>query len=485
MLNSILEERARHFKLALRIAIPVLIFITLLVDIFFFRERGFKIDTEGMFILGGMIFVIVYFIFFALELARKETLLDRTTETYHYDAFLERLNRYHPPTLAAVRIRNLDVINEHFGVRQTDYILKLFVQRLDQMLLSEGLEGAYIGRKNGGEFLIAFNEEPQAVRNHLEKFCQSHTELGGIEIDYSFAVIHNNIENPDKTVEQLRNLLVQKAKNSCDTPHEISNILDARQISEEERSVLEALERKEIELLFRPLQNLKTGKRDIYEVGVKMRDNTGRLIAPKDFLPIINRQNLGDTYDLLILERILQVSSLIGEGIALSFNLSPFSLRKESFTTEFFRRIEESKVDPSRLIVELYERQSYHRLKEYLDRLKLIKHSGIRLCLDNFGSSSASMEYLRHFPFDLIQFDREYTFDLELNQNLSILKSLVGMAHEMGILTIAKWVDKPTKVDRLKELGIDYIQGYAVGKVLREDELIARHNPIDDTKGAH
>jgi len=138
-----------------------------------------------------------------------------------------------------------------------------------------------------------------------------------------------------------------------------------------------------------------------------------------------------------------------------------------------------SGISPERLIVELYEKKRHHRLEEYLERLKILKKEGIRLCLDNFGSSNASMEYIRYFPFDMIQFDREYTLDLESGKNLSILGSLIGMAAEMGMLTGAKWVDSREKVEVLRRLGVDYIQGYAAGKVMNESEFVSRFNPVD------
>jgi EAL domain-containing protein (putative c-di-GMP-specific phosphodiesterase class I) len=92
------------------------------------------------------------------------------------------------------------------------------------------------------------------------------------------------------------------------------------------------------------------------------------------------------------------------------------------------------------------------------------------------------MEYLRHFPFDMIQFDRDYTFDLERGKSLSILRSFITMAHEIRMLTGAKWVDSREKVATMKELGVDYIQGYAAGKILREEEFVALHNPPKEMK---
>ncbi len=476
MLQSVRDERSRHFKLALRIGIPVLVFVFLLAYAVFFREEEFQLTTEAVVILGGMVFAIVYFIFFALELSRKETLLDRITDSYHYDSFIERVLRHRPRTLAAAEISNLSVINETYGVNKADHILKELVRALDEEVLHRFGNRAWIGRKNGAEFLLAVEEDPEKVREELARFFKAHTLFDDVEVHCSFAVIRNNIEDPDKAIEQLRDLLVQQEQRARRLPEQ--KVSDARKLSEEEQAVIDALERRDLFVQFRPLQNLATGKTDIYEVAVKMRSADGSTIAPRDFLPIVNRHNLGEAYDLLILERSLENARLVDEEISLSFNLSPFSLRKDQFLEQFFERLKDSGVSPHRLIVELYERKRHHRLEEYLERLKMLKHSRVRLCLDNFGSSNASMEYLRHFPFDMIQFDREYTFDLESGKNTSILRSFIAMAHEMKMLTAAKWVDNRNKVTLLQELGVDYIQGFAAGRILKEEEFVALYNPF-------
>jgi len=480
MLQSLKEERARHFKLALRIAIPVLVFIFLLAYAVFFHEERIAVNTTTVALFAAMVFVIVYFIYFALELSRKETLLDRVTGGYHYGSFVDRVLRDRPRTLAAAQISNLSVINETFGVRKADRLLKALVDGIDREVLQKFEKRGWIGRKNGAEFLLAIDEEPEVVERELERFFNSCHRLEEVEVDFVFAVIRNNIDDPEKAIEQLRDLLIQREH--CRPVIEEAPVSDARRLSQAEQNVIDALERKALFFLFRPLKNLHTDKADIYEVTVKMQAGDGSTIAPREFLPIVNRHDLGDVYDLLIVERVLEYARLVDESVSLSFNLSPFSLRKNAFLEEFHRRLELSEVSPPRLIVELYERRSHHRMDEYLKRLKILKRWGVRLCLDNFGSSNASMEYLRHFPFDMIQFDRDYTFDLERGKSLSILRSFITMAHEMQMLTGAKWVDSREKVTTLKELGVDYIQGYAAGKILKEEDFVALYNPLKESR---
>ncbi|WP_457608113.1 EAL domain-containing protein [Nitratifractor sp.] len=473
MLRSVLEERSRHFKLALRVGLPLLFFILVLLYAVFYRETPVALTVENVAIFSAMLFVIVYYLYFALDLSRRETLLDRVTEGYHYDAFLAKVHQMRPQTLAIVQLGNLSEINENFGVAQADHLLRELVDLLGEELLSVIDPDGFIGRKTGAELLIALQVDPELAEKALREFTERHREIDGTEVELGFAVIRNNIDDPDKALEQLQNLLVQSMSRNGENTGKVQ---DARDLSDGEQRVIEALEAGRIVLSFRPLLNLHTDRVEIYEIGVRMEASDGSRVAPREFLPVINRHRLGQRYDLLIVGKILTLSALVDPSIAFSFNLSPYSLRNESFLREMLERLSESGIEAQRLIVEIYERRRHHRMEEYLHSLKRIRRQGIRLCLDNFGADNASLEYLRHFSFDMIQFDREYTQELESEQHLSLLRSFVNMARETGIQTVAKWVDNSRKIETLRRIGIDYIQGYAAGKVLNEQELVRLYN---------
>ena len=142
-------------------------------------------------------------------------------------------------------------------------------------------------------------------------------------------------------------------------------------------------------------------------------------------------------------------------------------------------RIANNRDDASRIIVELYEKKTHHKLESYLGILSSLKKHGFKFCLDNFGSTNASMEYIKYFNFDIVQFDREYISHIDDEKHLSIFKSLVSMVKDLDIKTIAKWVDTQKAVKVLNEMNIDYIQGFLVGKVIDENELISKYNPVD------
>ncbi len=475
MLQSIREERSRQFKMALRIAIPTLLFVSALAYGVFFREKPIDFNFQNIVLMSATTFVIVYFIFFALELSRKETLLDRVTGGFHYDAFIRRVYKKKPKYLAVIQIDNLSEINENFGVAKTDQLLRSLINYLNEDVLYKLDKGALIGRKMGAEILIALDADSESIDDALSNFIKKHKDVDGVEVELNYALIHYNIDDLEKSLEQLRDLVIRKA--STTSTDNALNIVDAKGISQREKMIIETLHSNGVSLSFRPLLNLATGRKSLYEIGVRMQSDN-EIISPKEFLPVINRHNLGEEYDLLIFSKIVEVASLVDDNISFSFNLSPYSLRKDSFLNACFKKLDDSNISPNRLIIELYERRKYRSLDIYLDRLKEIKQKGIRLCLDNFGASNASMDYLRTFAFDMIQFDRDYTKDIETTKGYSIVQSFVTMAKEMNMQTVAKWVDTSDKVEIFKSIGVDYIQGYIAGRVMKEDEFLRYHNPI-------
>jgi EAL domain-containing protein (putative c-di-GMP-specific phosphodiesterase class I) len=176
------------------------------------------------------------------------------------------------------------------------------------------------------------------------------------------------------------------------------------------------------------------------------------------------------------MKHIVALLPLLDEHISFSFNLSPFSLRDVGFQVQFFSILESSQIDPSRLIIELYERKTHHDLSGYLKTLNKFRAQGVRIAIDNFGSSNASMEYMKHFNFDMVQFDRDYVTKMEDTTTYAMLNSLVSMAKELGIITVAKWVDKEVQKKKLITMGIDYLQGFGIGKAINETQLLEHYN---------
>ncbi len=475
MLLSERQERERRFKLALRAGIPVVLLVSLVLYSTFFKDNAIALTMENSFLIGAILFITVYFIYFLMELSVKETLIDQATQGFNEKSFIKQLQKYKPKTLVLLIVENLSIISENYSADEVDLLLYNVTHKLNQELSKLGLNKALIARRYGAEFLIAIDKNSDDMQTIFETFITNNKVINDIELNYNFAVITNTEKELEKDIIYLKDLLSTQYRNGSKVKRS-SITKDAKEVSKTEQCIINSLKEKNLLLSFRPLLNTKTEKINIYEISTKIKSHKIGNILPKVYLPIINRLGLGRKYDLALVEHIIDILPLIDKNISLSFNLSPFSLRDENFQEKFFTYLEKSKIDPSRLIIELYERKTHHDLSSYLKTLNKFRARGIRIAIDNFGSSNASMEYMKNFNFDLVQFDRDYVTKLDDINTYTMFSSMVKMSKDLNIITVAKWVDNETQKSKLEKLGIDYLQGFGISKPISEQILIETYN---------
>lgn len=474
MLLSELEERGRRFKLALRAAIPILLLVALVLYATFFKGGIVDLGVENKLLIVAIVFITVYFIYFFIERSAQETLIDPATHGFTEKAFIDTVKKAHPDTFIMIVIDNLYLLNQNYSTEQVELLLYSFTHKLDAFFRQQEIKNALIARRYGAEFLIALkSDDTTRIKKMIQTFIDQHDLIDNIELDYRHAIVIHTDHQYEKVIGQLRNVI---AINEENTSSNKETMKDSRDLNEIEQSVVHAMKHQELSLSFRPLLNLHTDEIDIYEIAVKLKHPQKGDILPRVYLPIINRMGLGRDYDMMLVKYLLKLLPLVDAHISFTFNLSPFSLRDRQFQEQFFKLLETSKIDASRLIVQLYERKTHHNLSSYLRTLNQIRAHGVRICIDNFGSSNASMEYMKHFKFDMVQFDRDYVTKLEDKTTLAMLESLVNMSKEIDITTVAKWVDKSPQRKTLTALGVDYLQGFGIAKAIDEFELIEYYN---------
>lgn len=474
MLLSELNERERRFKLALRAGIPVLLLTFLVFYSLFTQEGVFKFNLLNSSLIGAIVFITIYFNYFLIEMSVKESIIDNTTQSFNEKAFLDKLHLYKPKTLVLLVVDNLYTINDNYSADKVDLLLYTIIHKLNTTLNQYGIRSPLIGRRYGAEFLIAINKEDHDVKEIFEKFIAQNHTINDIEVDYAFSAATNTSENIEQVLGQLKDILVSEEEE--ETRKKVNIVKPAEELGKTEQSIIEALKHKQFNMSFRPLESTKTGQIEIYEIVSKLTGAEQEEILPRVYLPIINRLGMGVEYDLSLVEHIIKLLPLIDEKISFTFNLSPFSLRNKHFQENFFSLLEENNIKTSRLIIQLYERKTHHDLSSYFKTLSTFRAQGIRICIDNFGSSNASMEYMKNFKFDMVQFDRDYVTNLKDTTRLAMLSSLITMSKDLNILTVAKWVDKDEQKDKLSTLGISYLQGFGISEPLNEQALIQTYN---------
>jgi diguanylate cyclase (GGDEF)-like protein/PAS domain S-box-containing protein len=205
-----------------------------------------------------------------------------------------------------------------------------------------------------------------------------------------------------------------------------------------------------------------------YELLVRMRSETGGMVAPGVFLPVAERFDLIADIDRWVLRR---AATLLGDlrargrtEVMLSVNLSARSIDLEML--DLLRSaFDRTNGDPRRLTVEITETAAIADLERAKAFARGLNAMGSRLALDDFGSGFASFHYLKHLDFDEIKIDGEYVQDMaDSDTHRLLVRSLVDIAQGLGKDTTAEFVSDDRTIEMLNDFGVHWGQGFHLGR---------------------
>jgi diguanylate cyclase (GGDEF)-like protein/PAS domain S-box-containing protein len=248
--------------------------------------------------------------------------------------------------------------------------------------------------------------------------------------------------------------------------------------------ISEALEQDGLQLYFQPiipLQN-KQEKELHYELLLRIESADGNIIPANRFLPIAERFGLADKLDRWVIERAIStlhdMSAHLRDRILLSINLSGQSLSNLAFLDFLRQKFTQRENAVNRLCIEITETAAITNLTKVVNLIQELKKYGCRFSLDDFGTGLSSFAYLRNLDVDYLKIDKFFVNDLGNKQNdITILKSMNDVGKSLGKKTIAEGVETAAQLRILRELGVDYAQGFAVGKPAPFNEL----QEVDDS----
>jgi diguanylate cyclase (GGDEF)-like protein/PAS domain S-box-containing protein len=231
--------------------------------------------------------------------------------------------------------------------------------------------------------------------------------------------------------------------------------------------VRQATERGLFVLTSQPIVNLESGETTQHEVLVRMRDEGGGLVLPAAFLATAERFGLIGGVDRWVTQqavRLIEAHNRQGNDLLLEVNLSGKTMTDTRFPEEVKRQIASAGIDPASLIFEVTETAAVADIEHARKFAQSLARLGCRFALDDFGSGYASFYYLKHLPISYLKIDGEFVRDLpDSPADQLIVKALVDVCEGLGIKTIAEFVTDQRTMDIVRELGVDFAQGYHLG----------------------
>lgn len=216
------------------------------------------------------------------------------------------------------------------------------------------------------------------------------------------------------------------------------------------------------------LQGLGKGGRH-YEVLLRMIDEDGRQISPMAFIPAAERYNLMPTIDFWVIRTAFEYYSTHcrykESGCNLAINLSGATLGDEKLLPYIREQLERFNVPPTAICFEITETTAIAKLASATALILELKTLGCQFALDDFGSGMSSFGYLKNLPIDFIKIDGAFVRNLDSDAiDHAMVEAINNIGHVMGIKTIAEFVETEAVADELRRMGVDYAQGYWVGR---------------------
>ena len=223
-----------------------------------------------------------------------------------------------------------------------------------------------------------------------------------------------------------------------------------------------ALDSQGFVLYAQPIVELRSGATVQHELLIRMIGDDGSVIAPGEFLPTAERFGLIREIDRYVIE---QAVSYAGAGHAVELNISAASVSDERILEFVERAFQQYDVDPSLLVFEITETALIENETAAINFVSRINDLGCEVALDDFGTGYGSFHYLKRLPAQALKIDREFVAELEADPaNHHVIDVTVRLARALGKRTVAEGVEDEQTLTRLRELGVDHVQGYLFGR---------------------
>jgi len=223
-----------------------------------------------------------------------------------------------------------------------------------------------------------------------------------------------------------------------------------------------------------------SGKR-MFEVLLRMKDPSGRILRPMSFIPAAERYDLMGRLDrwvigTTLIERGKELLAL--PNVSLSINLSANSINDPLFWPFLHETLERSVLPPDRVHFEITETAIINNLALARGFMSAVRDAGYGLILDDFGTGLSSFAYLKEFPVDRVKIDGSFIRQLKKSPvDRVIVESINEIGHKLGARTIAEFVEDAATLEIIRSIGIDQAQGYAISRPLPLDFIIGAGGP--------
>jgi diguanylate cyclase (GGDEF)-like protein len=370
------------------------------------------------------------------------------------------------------------VVNDSLGHTVGDQLLIAIAQRLGLCLRM----GDTVARLGGDEFVILL-EDPEngyditSVANHLQQELKQSFVLERHEVFTSASIgIVANSSRYDEPEEILRDadIAMYRAKALGKARCETFTVDMREQVVtrlELENDLRNALERRELQLYYQPIVDLQSDQISGFEALLRWRHPQRGFVSPAEFVPLAEETGLILPIGLWVLtEACQQIHAWQTRfpqkpPLTMSVNISAKQFSAPGFIRQIETILQQICLAGNTLKLEITEGVYLNRSEEMIAIFNKLHSLGIQFHIDDFGTGYSSLSYLQHFPFQTIKIDQAFVSRMDSQgNNKDIVRTIIALAHDLGMNTVAEGIETVEQLNHLKELGCNYGQGYFLSR---------------------
>jgi diguanylate cyclase (GGDEF)-like protein len=406
------------------------------------------------------------------ELPNRVCLLDEIERA------LRQARRYGKVALLCLDLAQFKAVNDTFGHRVGDWLLKALAKRFKNCVREVDL----VARLGADEFAflqvgLKSIEEAGSFAERILSATSEPFKLDGQEITIG-ATIGVAVATQDDTAAdrllQNAEMALTLAKAECAGAYRYYEpVMDLRMKLRRalEMDLRQALPANQLELQYQPLVQLRTGKITGFEALLRWH-HPYRQVSPSEFIPIAEETGLIIPIGEWVLRQACAEAVKWPDHVKVAVNLSPVQFKGSNVAEVVTRALMQSGLPPSRLELEITESVLLKENESTVGTLRELRQSGVRIALDDFGTGYASLSYLRSFPFDKIKIDRSFIGASPEHQNAAaIVGAVAGLGATLGAITTAEGIEIEEHLARARDAGCTEGQGFLFSPPVSAAEL--------------
>ncbi len=371
-----------------------------------------------------------------------------------------------------IDLDNFKDTNDSLGHEAGDCLLRAVAERFTTIVRSSDT----VGRIGGDEFVILTEDPslslgPLKIAERIQEALREPFQLedyGGLPINVT-ASIGVAIGDRDSAQDLLRDadIALYQAKavgKDCCVLFEPAMQTAAVDRLELKSALYSALANEQFFILYQPIVELSTQEVRGVEALLRWQHPTRGVISPDEFIPTLEDSGLIIQVGQWVLEQTCAQAARWGRKgyqTTMSVNVSMRQLECDEFLGHVESALAHSKLDPSRLVIEVTESALMHDTSAIIDRLRCLKEIGVMIAIDDFGAGQSSLTYLRQFPVDHLKIDRSFVAAMDgSRESAALIHTLVALGKAMGLMTVAEGIEEYSQLSELRNEDCEYGQGF-------------------------